>query len=127
MWKLGVTPKDCEGIALLCKGIDNFQEALIWVEKGLELKEKGNWLNEDSYDLERIKRELLSLPGNNGYAIESAWRNFKKYPSEYSYDELMKYAAKKDVNIWHNKAMQEAKIAPGEIATIAVKKIKSTG
>ena len=110
--KLGVTPKDCEDIALLHKGIDNFQEALIWIEKGLKLREKDNWLNEDSYDLERIKRELLSLLGNNDYAIESAWINFKKYPSEYSYDELMKYVAKKDINIWHNKAMQEAKIAP---------------
>ena len=110
--KLGVTPIDCEGIALLYKGINNFQEALIWVGKGLGLKEKDNWLNEDSYDLERIKREVSSLLGNNDYAIESAWTNFKKYPSEYSYDELMKYAAKKDVNIWHNKAMQEAKILP---------------
>ncbi|MHB8279567.1 MAG: DUF6880 family protein [Candidatus Humimicrobiaceae bacterium] len=110
--KLGVTPKDCEVIALLYKGIDNFQEALIWVGKGLGLKEKDNWLNESSYDLERIKRELSSLLGNNDYAIESAWTNFKKYPSEYSYDELMKYVAKKDINNWHNKAIEEAKISP---------------
>ena len=110
--KVGVTPKDCEVIALLYKSIDNFQEALIWVEKRLKLEEKDNWQNESSYALERIERELSSLLGNNGYAIESAWTNFKKYPSEYSYDELMKYVAKKDINSWHNKAIEEAKKSP---------------
>ena len=110
--KVGTTPKDCEVIALLYKSIDNFQEALKWVEKGLKLEEKDNWQNESSYALERIERELSSLLGNNGYAIESAWTNFKKYPSEYSYDELMKYVAKKDINSWHNKAIEEAKKSP---------------
>ena len=110
--KVGVTPKDCEVIALLYKSIDNFQEALKWVNKGLKLEEKDNWQDESSYALEGIKRELSSLLGNNDYAIESAWTNFKKYPSEYSYDELMKYVGGKDINSWHNKAIEEAKKAP---------------
>lgn len=110
--KVGVTPKDCEVIALLYKSIDNFQEALKWVNKGLKLEEKDNWQDESSYALEGIKRELSSLLGNNDYAVESAWSDFKKHPSEYSYDELMKYVEKKDINSWHNKAIEEAKKVP---------------
>lgn len=110
--KIGVTPKDCEVIALLYKSIDNFQEALNWVEKGLKLEEKDNWQDESGLGLKRIKRELSSLLGNNDYAVKSAWADFKKHPSEYSYDELMKYVEKKDIDSWHNKAIEVAKKTP---------------
>lgn len=50
--------------------------------------------------------------GNNNYAVESAWADFKKYPSEYNYDELMKYVGGKDINSWHNKTIEEAKKSP---------------
>jgi tetratricopeptide (TPR) repeat protein len=107
--KTGLSPKDCEVIALIYKNTDNFKEALKWVEKGLKLEEKDNWKNESSFKLKIIKRELSSLLGNNNYAIESAWSDYKKYPSEYSYDELMKYVEKKDIDNWHNKAIEVAK------------------
>jgi len=109
--KVGMTSEDCEIIALLYKSTDNLQEALKWVEKGLRLKEKEKFGDGSGYDLERLKRELSSLLGNNDCAIESAWADFRKHPSEYSYDELMKYVEKKDINIWHNKAIEEAKKA----------------
>ena len=109
--KVGMASKDCEIIALLYKSTDNFQEALKWVEKGFRLKEKEKFGDESSYDLEGLKRELSSLLGNNEYAIESAWEDFRKHPSEYSYDELIKYVEKKDIDDWHNKAIEEAKKA----------------
>ncbi|MGM0366594.1 MAG: DUF6880 family protein [Actinomycetota bacterium] len=110
--KIGITPEDCEQIALLHKSNNYFQEALSWVDKGLQLEQKRNWQYGSSFCLERLKRQLSSLLGNNDYAIKSAWAEYKKYPSVYSYDELMEYVGKKDSGFWHKKAIEVAKKAP---------------
>ena len=107
--KIGVSPKDCENIAALYKAKGQFQDALTWVDKGLELETKGHWPDESSYALTDIKRDLLNKLGRKEDAFESAWSEFKKYPSEYAYDELMKYVPKKDSKHWHKKAIEEAR------------------
>ena len=106
--KIGTTPRDCENIAILHKDKSHFQDALVWVDKGLELEAKDNWPNESSYALNNMKRELLDKLGRREDAFESAWAEFKKYPSEYNYDELMKYIPKKDFRHWHKKAIEVA-------------------
>lgn len=109
--KIGTTPKDCENIAKIHKEKRCFQDALMWVDKGLELERKDNWPNESSWNLLKLRRELFKKLGRKEDAFESAWSAFKEHPSEYAYDEMMKYVSKKDRKHWHKKAIEEVKKA----------------
>ena len=91
--KIGTTPRDCENIATLHKNKSRFQDALVWVDEGLELEVKDNWPNESSYALNNMKRELLDKLGRREDAFESAWAEFKEYPSENKYDESIAFFA----------------------------------
>lgn len=107
--KTVASPKDCENIAMLYKKKKRFADALAWVEKGLTLEKKREWRNQSSYGLTSMRQELLDKLGRREDAFESAWSEFKKYPSVYGYDELMKYIGKQDFKEWHEKALLEAK------------------
>lgn len=107
--KTVASPKDCENIAMLYKEKRHFADALVWVEKGLTLEKKRKWGNQSSYGLTSVRQELLDKLGRREDAFESAWSEFKKYPSVYGYEELMKYIPKQDFKQWHEKALLEAK------------------
>jgi tetratricopeptide (TPR) repeat protein len=107
--KTVASPKDCENIAMLYKKKKHFADALAWVEKGLTLEKKRKWGNQSSYGLTSMRQELLDKLGRSEDAFESAWSEFKKYPSVYGYDELMKYIPKQDFKKWHEKTLLEAK------------------
>lgn len=109
--KIGTTPNDCEHIANIYKERRLFRDALKWVDKGVELENRDNWPNESSWHLPTLKRELLNELGQKKDAFESAWSEFKAGPSEYTYDEMMKYVSKKDREHWHKKAIEEVKKA----------------
>ncbi len=107
--KTVASPKDCKNIAMLYKEKKHFADALAWVEKGLTLEKKRKWGNQSSYGLTRMRQELLDKLGRSEDAFESAWSEFKKYPSVHGYDELMKYIPKQNFKEWHEKALLEAK------------------
>ena len=107
--KVGITPKDCEHIASLQKAKRHYEDALTWAEKGLKLEKEREWRNQSSYQLTGIRQALLSKLGRREDALESAWTEFMKYPSEYDYNQLRKYIPKEDFRHWHEKAIQEAK------------------
>ena len=109
--KVSTTPRDCENIANIYQKKHRSQDALIWVDKGISLEKTDSWPNESSRDLGTLRRELLKDLGQQGDALESAWSEFKDYPSEFSYDELMKYISKKNRRHWHNRAIEEVKKA----------------
>jgi tetratricopeptide (TPR) repeat protein len=109
--KTGTTPTDCENIVNLYKVKRKYQDALRWVEKGLKLEKKGNWGNQSSFGLTGLKQELLNKLGRREDALELAWIEFKKHPSYFSYETLMKFVDKKDVKHWHQKALEKAKDA----------------
>jgi tetratricopeptide (TPR) repeat protein len=109
--KTGTTPTDCENIANLYKVKRKYQDALGWVEKGLKLEKKGNWGNQSSFGLTGLKQDLLNKLGRREDALDLAWAEFKKYPSDFSYEKLMKFVDRKDVNNWHQKALDKAKDA----------------
>lgn len=109
--RVGVTPKDCEHIASLYKAKRQYADALVWAEKGLKLQKARKWPNQSSYALTAIRMELLNKLGRRGNALESAWEEFIQYPSKEGYDQLKKYASKKDFPHWHQKAMENAKKA----------------
>jgi len=72
-------------------------------------EKKREWGNQSSYGLTSMRQELLDKLGRREDAFESAWSEFKKYPSVYGYEELMKYVGKQDFRQWHEKALPEAK------------------
>ena len=55
-----------------------------------------------------MKRTLLEQLGRGTEALDSAWADFKGYPSKFKYDELMKFVPKKERASWHEKAMDAA-------------------
>ena len=91
------------------KAAKEFAEKEFELDLALELEKEGNWANQSSCGLTSMKRELLAKLGSKDAALESAWDEFKKYPEEYTYDELMKYIPKDDYEHWHKKAIDEAK------------------
>ena len=109
--KTGTSPTDCENIANVFKMKRKYQDALSWVEKGQKLEKKGNWGNQSSFGLTGLKQDLLNKLGRREDALDLAWAEFKKHPSNFSYEKLMKFADKKDVKHWHQKAIGKAKDA----------------
>jgi len=107
--KVGITPKDCEHIASLQKTKRQYEEALAWAEKGLKLEKERKWGNQSSHQLTGLRQELFNKLGRREDALESAWAEFKEYPSKYGYDRLRKYIPKEDFRHWHGKAIQEAR------------------
>jgi len=110
--KIALSPRDCENIAEMRRKRQKYKEALEWVEKGLSLEKDRRFDNLDSYKLKTMKQELLKKIGRGGDALESAWAEYRKFPSAFDYENLMKYVPKKDKWQWHEKAMREAGKAP---------------
>jgi len=106
--KIGITPKDCEVIADIYKSDGQYEKALYFADKGLSLGQERSWPNYGSSGLPNLKRELLNILGREEEALQTAWQEFKNVPSEYSYEELMKYVSKKDREAWHRKAVSIA-------------------
>jgi len=110
--KIGVTPKDCEEIAKIFQKKKKYTQALEWIEKGLKLNSKKEHASSSSYKLVDLKKELLSKFGNKDEALNMAWNDFKKHPSDFSYRDVMKYVSTKDKKEWHKKAIDLIKDGP---------------
>ena len=109
--KTGITPKDCENIANLYKVKRKYQDALSWVKKGLRLEKKDNWGNQSSFGLTGLQQDLMNKLGCREDAFSLAWAEFIKHPSNFSYEKLIKFVDRKDVKLWHQKALEKAKDA----------------
>jgi len=57
------------------------------------------------YDLDNLHRELLTKLGRGEEALQAAWADFRKHPSKYSYDDLMKFVPRAERAEWHEMAM----------------------
>jgi hypothetical protein len=78
----GLEPKDC--LALATMSVSQKPEmALEWVERGLDLERATPHGSAAGYDLNRLRRELLTTLGRNDEAVEAAWIDFQKHPSKY--------------------------------------------
>jgi len=104
---------DCEHLAEMEKNKRHWKQALAWIEKGLALEPTRNWHNEGSYSLSHMKPEVLSRLGKKEDALAQTWTEFERNPSEYSYDDFMRYVPKAARARWHEKAMEIA--ATGDI------------
>lgn len=106
--RLGLSPQDCEHLAEMEMAKAHWEKALAWVEKGVALEPMRNWHNESSHSLEHLKPKILGKLGRKEEALAMAWSDFKKYPSDMSYEELMQYVPKSEKAQWHARAMETA-------------------
>ena len=120
--RLGFSPRDCEHLAKMEISRKHWAKALEWVKKGSALKPTRNWHNEDSYDLERLKPEILRCLGQKDDALALTWAAFQENPNEFAFERLMRYVPKGAKADWHERAMSAAdKANLGDFISLCVK------
>jgi hypothetical protein len=77
-----LTAQDCHAIAKLLLTRGQAQQALAWVERGIDLDQKAPHVSLAGHDLAKLKRELLILLGRGDEAMEAAWAAYGKHPSK---------------------------------------------
>ena len=105
----GLTAHDCHALATMLLAQRQAEEALSWVERGIELTKKAPHSSMAGHDLAKLRRDLLTKLGRGNEALEAAWAEYRGHPSTYSYDELMKYVPKEEHAAWHEKAIETAR------------------
>ena len=108
----GLTAKDCHAIAELLVSKRKAEEALSWDERGFEVGKQTPHGRMARYELATLKRDLLTKLGRDDEALDAAWADYRKHPSTYTYDDLMKFVPKAKRKPWHEKAIEAAMDAP---------------
>ena len=103
--RTGLTPADCEAIAAMLQAKRKPNDALAWVDRGLALEKPDAFGRGVSYKLSEIRRALLVKLDRGGEALDSAWAEFEKEPSRFTYEELIRYVPRSQRGAWHRKAM----------------------
>jgi tetratricopeptide (TPR) repeat protein len=106
-----LTQADCEVVATIFQAKRNPDEALAWLERGIEMDKSGSSLSMEGYRLPKLRRELLAKVGRESEALDSAWAAFRADPGKFTYDELRSYVPKAERASWHEKAMEASEQA----------------
>jgi hypothetical protein len=101
----GLKPEDCLAVARLFAPRKP-AGALAWVERGRALDREKPFRSGAVYDLDKLHRELLTRLGRQNEALEAAWADFREHPSQFTYDDLMKFVPEAERREWHEKALQ---------------------
>jgi hypothetical protein len=104
----GLTAQDCHAVATMLVARRKWDEALEWVERGIEIQTAASPGSLAGHDLADLRRGLLRRLGREHEALESAWADYRQHPSAYSYRDLMKFVPKPDRPAWHEKAIEAA-------------------
>ena len=113
--RTGFAPEDCLAIARLLESRGKRDEALAWLERGLEIDKKaGRGLK--NLELERMRRAVLGRLGRRDEALDGAWTELCEHPHEFTYQELMQYVPKMERSRWHARAMEAAD--DGELSSL---------
>jgi len=105
----GLQAQDCHAIATVLIARRKPEEALAWVDRGIDLDKKTPHGSMAGHDLAKLKRELLTRLGRGSEALDAAWADYREHPSKYTYDDLMKFVPKAERAAWHEKAIAAAK------------------
>ena len=101
-----IEAKDCKTIGEIYRSRRRPEDALSWVERGLEIARSDSRKSYEEHELCEIKRALLAKLGRPKDALQSAWSEFASHPSKFTYKELMRYVPTKEKMAWHQKAME---------------------
>jgi hypothetical protein len=107
----GLGQEDCKVVADIHVRQALPQEALAWVERGLEMGVSPAGRSIADHDLRVLQRQLLAELGRNEEALISAWSDYEKHPSTYTYEELFRYVPAGKETGWHERAMDAAEDA----------------
>jgi hypothetical protein len=113
----GLTAQDCHALATLFVTRRKPDEAMAWVDRGMELDRKTQHRTA-RYNLEKLQRELLTKLGRGGEALDVAWAEFRKNPDKYTYDVLMKLVPKGERQTWHEKAMDAIDVKGADLQSL---------
>ncbi len=108
--------KDCRVLAEIHLGRGEVEDALAWVERGLDLAASERFASSAEYDLKKLQRELLPRLGRADEAIAAAWADFEASPSKYTYETLMELVEEDDRPAWHDRAMAAAEC--GDLSSV---------
>ena len=114
--RTGLTQPDCETNATMLQAKRKPNEALSWLERGIEMENAGSFKAGASYKLVEMRRALLAKLGRGSEALDSAWAEFLAHPSKFTYDELFRYVPKSERGSWHEKAMAASE--QGDLASL---------
>lgn len=106
-----LTQADCEVVATIFQAKRKPDEALAWLDRGIEMDKSGSSLSVEGYRLPKLRRELLAKLGRASEALDSAWTAFLADPGKSTYDELLSYVPKAERASWHEKAMEASEQA----------------
>jgi tetratricopeptide (TPR) repeat protein len=106
-----LTQADCEVVATIFQAKRKPNEALAWLDRGIEMDTFGSSLSVVGYRLPQLRRELLAKLGRESEALDSAWAAFLANPSRFTYDELLSYVPKAERASWHEKEMEASEHA----------------
>ena len=104
----GLDARDCMALATIFVSRKP-DVALAWVDRGIDLERTTPHGSGAGYDLGRLQRELLTRLGRGDEALDAAWVEYRKNPSKFSFDDLMKVVPKADRAAWREKALNAAK------------------
>jgi hypothetical protein len=124
--RTALTPADCATIASIYQAKRKLNDALAWIERGIEMQGSRPFQSDGGHNLAGMRRALLKKLGRGQEALESAWAQFEKRPGIFAYEELMRYVPKPDRSAWHEKAMaaEHGDLAP--LIELCLK-VKETG
>lgn len=105
----GLGAPDCHTIATLLIAKRQPEQALAWVERGIDLAGQMPQAAMAGLDLARLKRQLLAKLGRGSEALDAAWADYRKHPSRYAYDDLMQFVPTTERDKWHERAMEAAR------------------
>lgn len=103
--------EDCKTVAEIYRRRRRPEDALSWVERGLEISESGGGFSSAEHELRYLQRKLLSKLGRAEDALASAWADFEEHPGKYAYKELLRFVPTREKKAWHEKAMDAAESA----------------
>ena len=102
-----LAPKDGIAIAGIYETQQQYELALEWIEKGLDISFHMSHSSEDS-QLSSLKLRLLQTLNRNADAVAFAWQCFQQQVSVYRYEDLLKYAPEGERLHWRQQALDYA-------------------
>ena len=107
--RTGLTQADCATIAAVLQAKRKLNDALTWIERGIEMEKADSFQASTKCDLAGTRRVLLAKLGRGREALDSAWTEYQARPSTFTYQELLRFVPKAERRAWHEKAMDAAK------------------
>lgn len=111
-----LTQADCEAIATMFQAKRKLNDALVWLDRGIQMDKPDRFQRGASYNLAEMRRAVLAKLGRANESLDSAWAEFQAHPDTCAYEEIIRYVPKTERAAWHEKAMSASE--QGDLASL---------